>query len=313
MTSASTQAGFDFSDNTTTIAAEDPPGTWLDSRLTTTQYREHVRTARPRLASLDPVLRLLFTHAVDQIEPRLIEMADTIEDDGSAYPLWGIELNASPEVWDAFVKVFEHGGWPGIETRVRKEAWCCVYAAYVPDVGSIVGRRWSDCYGLSYDVQRDEELRPSYRDNAPLFEVPATAWRHLYVGHLVADCHDGRASVRAFTHQGRSYVIKGTISKGRYIEGQAWSVDALADWRGPTYTYRQLCLAWDEGRKERGDSRGLVVTIGGQACVLNGYARFVDHNDDSWLRDAADGGEATVDDDEHDEACEHEEACDADA
>lgn len=87
MTLSSEQAGFDFSDASEPIAAEDPPGTWLDARLTTAQYRHHVAVARSVAAGLEPLLRQLFLNAIEQIEPRLAEMAETIEDDGGAYSL----------------------------------------------------------------------------------------------------------------------------------------------------------------------------------------------------------------------------------
>lgn len=177
----------------------------------------------------------------------------------------------------------------------------------------MVGRRWESSYGLSYDVQKDAELRPSYLDGAPRFEVPARLWRALYVGHTIAEAHDKPAGVRAFTFQGRRYVIKGTRSKGQYIDAGAWSIVAASDWRGPSYTYRELCRAWDDGRKERGDSRGLVVLIGGQRCALDGYALFVDHNDDSWACAGAQPDVETAETDEFDEDPDLEEACDAHA
>lgn len=313
MTLASDQAGFDFSDASQPIATEDPPGTWLGTRLTTAQYRQHVPVARSLAARLEPLLQHLFVNAIDQIEPRLAQMAETIEDDGGVYPLWGIELELSPQEWDAFAKGCEAHAWPGCETMVRHETWCSVYAVYLPLVGSLVGRRWEHSYGLSYDVQKDAELRPSYLDGAPSFDVPARLWRALYVGHTISEAHDKPASVRAFTFQGRSYIITGTRSKGRYIEALAWSVVAANDWRGPTYTYHELCKTWDDGRKERGDETGLVVSIGGQRCVLDGFVWFVDRNDDSSTCDGAPSdAERAVSDEFDDEDLDlDEEACDA--
>lgn len=316
MACASNQAGFDFSDDDAQpIAAEDPPGTWLITQLTTAQYRQHAAVATRAATRLDPLLQRLFLYVIEQIEPRLEKMAETIDDDGSAYTLSGIGLEVPPEVWEAFAKGCDSQQWAGCETRVRHGPWCSIYAVYVPQVGSLVGHRWDQgSYHLHYDVGRDAELRPSYDDGAPRFDVPARLWPSLYCSKTLAEARDKPASVRTYAIQGRRYIITCIGSRGgHYSQACAWSVVAASDWRGPTYTYREQCRAWDEGRKERGDQSGLVVMIGGQRCVLNSYALFIDQTGDPWSCAVAQTDDATAESDERDDDLDLEEGCDADA
>ena len=37
-----------------------------------------------------------------------------------------------------------------------------------------------------------------------------------------------------------------------------------------------MCKAWDEGRTQRGDKRGLIVSVRGQLVALDGVARIYD-------------------------------------
>ena len=98
MRSVSHQSGFDFSDATQPLAAEDPPGTWLSTYFTSEQYRLHIPQAKTAVTRLDPLLQQLFTNAIDQIEPRLNEIATSSTEEGGAYHLWGIELRVPSEV-----------------------------------------------------------------------------------------------------------------------------------------------------------------------------------------------------------------------
>jgi hypothetical protein len=296
---------FDFNDAICPIAAEDPPGTWLHTALTVAQYRQHIREAKAATARLDPRLQPLFSEGIEELERRL----ESIRDDGNAFALFAICVEVSPDGWEAFAKACESESSAGLETRVRHGTWSTTYALYVPQVGSLVADRWHHGSGLSYQVGRAADLRQSFVDGAPQFEVPARRWRPLYTGHIIAEAHDKPASVRAFTFQGCRYAITSTVSKGRYWEASAWTIGAGADWHGPTYTYAQQCCAWDGGRKERGDQRGLEVIVRGQHCVLDRYTRLVDPNDDSYADTDAECEDETTQTDELEEDQALEEAC----
>ncbi len=118
-------------------------------------------------------------------------------------------------------------------------------------------------------------------------------WRPFYSADKIAESYDEPAPVPALQFQGRRVVITGGVYHGRHAKGHGWAVAAAEDWHGPTYSYRSQCRAWNEGRKERGDQRGLLVRVDRQLCVLAEYVEFVDENDTShpqrWpaLRDQA--------------------------
>jgi hypothetical protein len=89
----------------------------------------------------------------------------------------------------------------------------------------------------------------------------------------MAYSQNGVADVPTFTLRGREYVNDGMLHFGAYQECHAWTFRPVRDWTGPTYNYQSQCRAWDEGRTERGDRRGLVVRVRGKLCVLDGAAR----------------------------------------
>ncbi|MBK6388319.1 MAG: hypothetical protein IPF71_16920 [Rhodoferax sp.] len=84
------------------------------------------------------------------------------------------------------------------------------------------------------------------------------------------------AKVRVFTMEGRQYVNTGGLYSRDFRSCDAWRFCALDDWRGPTYSDESQSLAWEEGRTQRGDRRGLVVSVRGQLAVLDSLVTFYD-------------------------------------
>ena len=109
-------------------------------------------------------------------------------------------------------------------------------------------------------------------------EVPYTVWGRAYCADKLAMAGKKVASVPTFIVNGREYVNDGTTSRGSYCECEGWTFCAPEDWAGPTYNYESQCKAWDEGRAERGDRRGLIIRVRGRLCVLDGVAEFYDNN-----------------------------------
>ena len=102
----------------------------------------------------------------------------------------------------------------------------------------------------------------------------------LFADHCCAqslsDSGAGVAKVHVFIHEGRQYVNTGGLYSRDFRSCDAWSVCAVEDWRGPTYNDESQSLAWEEGRTQRSDRRGLVVIVRGQLAVLDGLATFYD-------------------------------------
>lgn len=276
-TYAMQQAGFDFGDSPETAFNEDPPGTWLDPRWSSAAYRTYFKTARQRLAAAHPLLRSFYRAAIDQAIAHLKELDQTIEDDGAEFTLPRIALHAELAVWQRFAEGCAQDALDGAETIARQNDGCAVFAAHVEAVGSLIARRWSaDSFALDYQVGRDPDLRTSFNEDAPTYPLPEALWHPYYAGHRLAEAGDRPAHLRAFSFQARRYVVTGMHSRGGRSTANAWSIVAETAWCGPNYTYRSQYRAWDEGRKERGDERGLRVVVDRLPCVLDGYTRFVD-------------------------------------
>lgn len=297
------QQGFDFADEASVDAPkEDAPGTWLDVQMTAAAYRAYITAARRRLEAAPAQLRDLFARALDLADEAIADLDTTIEDGDDAFALPWIEVPHDDALWLA-LEAAAAAPERGIEARCHRDGRYAAAAIHIEGLGSLVGRRWEGASRvIDYSAGRDPELIASYQDSVSPIALPASVWRPFYAAHKIAESHDEPAPVPALSFQGRRVVITSGIYHGRHAKGHGWAVAAAEDWHGPTYSYRSQCRAWDEGRKERGDQRGLVVRVDRQLCVLAEYVVFVDENDTSHL---APHDQAACDEDapsaEHDE------------
>lgn len=148
---------------------------------------------------------------------------------------------------------------------------------YVEGMGTLSYRRWSATnFGVDFDTFRDSVFLDSYQDRQPVIYAPEHVWAKAYCADKLAMSGAGVASVPTFTLNGREYVNTGSSGTRDYHECHAWTIRPLAQWDGPTYSYQTHCQAWDEGRIERGDQHGLVVSVRGKKCVLDGPAVVYD-------------------------------------
>jgi len=302
---ADTQQGFAFGDTEAPSFAEDPIGTWLEPQFTSAAYRAHFAGAQVQLPRLDPALQQLFGYGLARAAAELDDLASTIEEGEGAFSLPSVDVEVTVDQWRTFVDGCSARRWPAAECRTRQAWGYTVHAAHVAGVGSLLAHEWADSRAVEFVVGRDPELAASYLDACPTWALPAAVWRPFYVGHRLAESHDEPAPVAAMRHQGRLYVVSSSVYRRGLSTAHAWTVVPLAEWRGPTYSYRSQCGAWDDGRKERGDCRGLVVSLAGQRCVLESYAEFIDEDDTP----APLADELVAEDDEQDEG----EAIDGDA
>ena len=163
----------------------------------------------------------------------------------------------------------------GIETRHRSTPSVELWAMHVDGVGTLTARRWASGASASFTPGRDPALRESYRDTQPTHALAVEYWREAYCADKLAMAGEGVASVPTFTYGGQEWINDGGwYGPGKLAGCEGWRFVPLADWHGPTYSYSTQCRAWDEGCLERGDRRGLVVSVRGQKCVLAGAVRF---------------------------------------
>jgi len=276
----SDQFGFDFADMAEPAYAELPLGGWLDPEYTTDEFKAIFERAALVLPALSGALAVLFGGALEAAKDEHAQMLEACERTG-AYHLWRVDVPAESSLIEAFQAacIARECPVPGAEFKTLTEKRMTVHAMYVPDLGSLVVHQWAaDNIGIDYYPWRDSFFLPSYRDGRRVVKVPESVFAGTYCADKIAESNEGIASVPVFMHEGREYINDGGMSYGTYSECGGWAFCSMADWNGPTYSYRTQVKAWDEGRTERGDRRGLVVRVRGHLAVLTGETIFYDDN-----------------------------------
>lgn len=284
----SEQFGFDFHDSTAPVYAELPTGGWHDPRFSTEQYRALFARAAKDISSITGVVGSMLRLGLNAAIEEHARMLDCCPEREEPYSLWRTNFAPAKRSTDAFLRWVEStdsatNKSAGIETKLRRDKGMTVAAVFVEQVGSIVVHVWPDCVGepnlgVDYRPWRDTFFLASYRDQMAAAYAPEHVFAGAYCADKLANSNDGIASVPTFTLHGREYVNDGGMSHGSYRECEGWSFCSLADWKGPTYSYRTQVKAWDDGRTERADRRGLVVSVRGQLAVLDGAIRVYDDN-----------------------------------
>lgn len=298
----SNQFGFDFGGDIASTFAEHAPGAWLDPDFTVGQYLEIFAKADVALLPIAGPGRALFGQGIEAAKAQLAAMLENRErDDTEEFSLWRSNFKPKANQLAAFVEhCISMGGssFPGIEYKTRREASMTTAAMFVQDIGTIIVRAWeNDNVGIDYHPWRDSFFMESYRDTIGRLAVPYSTWGGAYCADKIAYSGDGIASVPTFTVNGREYINDGSLSRGSYRECEGWSFCAPEDWRGPTFSYSSQCRAWDDGRTERGDRRGLVVRVRGKLCVVDGVSVFYDDHAEEIVLIRADEDEEIDEDD----------------
>jgi hypothetical protein len=310
----SEQFGFDFGDAAKAFALHEP-GTWLDPEYTVEQYRAMFASGAAAVTRIAGPARPLFVRGLALAGDELEKMVERCGDDNEPRHLWRVTCDPTDDEFDGFVahcRAMVGAAFDGIEYKVRDEDGCVTTAAmYVRNVGTLIAWRWSETNrAIDFQPWRDTFFLESYRDGIQAIEAPYATWGRAYCADKLANSNDGIASVPTFVVNGRKYINDGGFSRGPYRECEGWSFTAFADWKGPTFSYRSQCRAWDNGSLERGDRRGLVVRVRGQLCVLDGAVKVYDTqaSDAAWQADESDdvGAEEDVDHDDENELEEEE-------
>lgn len=278
-----TQFGFDFGGDTTPTFAEAPYGTWNTPRFTVTEYRALFARAVAELERIAGPSRALFREGIEAASAELTKMIGRHpRDDGHPFSLWRPDFQPDLAQRLDFIAHCSNmigSSFPGIEYKMRSTARGLTAAMYVEYVGTLIAYQWtSDEIGIAYHPWRDHFFLESYRDAIERMEVPYTVWGRAYCADKLAMAGKKVASVPAFAVNGREYINDGTTSRGSYCECEGWTFCRPEDWSGPTYNYETQCKAWDDGRIERGDRRGLIISVRGRLCVIDGVAEFYDNN-----------------------------------
>jgi hypothetical protein len=305
------QFGFDFGD-TAPAFTEAPFGTWNDPEFTLTEHRALFAKASAGLERIAGPARPLFREGIEASSAQLAKMIEwSPREEDQSFGLWRADFKPDAGQFLAFVahcSTMIGASFPGIEYKVRSVATMMTAAMFIQDVGTIIVRQWAnDNIGIDYHPWRDHFFLESYRDTIQRHEVPYTVWGRAYCADKLAMSGKNVASVPTFAVNGREYINDGTTSRGSYCECEGWTFCAAEAWTGPTYNYTSQCKAWDEGRAERGDRRGLIVRVRGQLCVLDGASEFYDNNA-QFLHFSSDDAEESNTDPDHDT----DDSCDLD-
>lgn len=277
----SDQFGFDFG-NTGPAFTESPVGTWLHREFTATQYAALIEKAENEVQSIAGPARPLFERALAACKAEL--QATTKRGYGDE-PFFlraeGFKATAAEQA--AFKQhcydMARADLVPRFEYKTAESGRMIEAAMYVDHIGTLTYREWaSDAMSVSFALERDSFFLESFKDSMQRVELPYSIWGKTYCADKLAYASAGIASVPTFTYNGREYLNDGSSGFGGIHEGECWSMVPLADWTGPTYNYQSQCKAWDDGRLERGDRRGLIVSVRDQKCVLDGAIVCYDKN-----------------------------------
>jgi len=295
----SNQFGFDFSDCAAAVYAELPAGGWDDPAMTTDQYRAFFARAVEAVQGVSGLVGSFLASGLRAAIKEHAHMLECCSDRTEPYTLWRSHFAPEKTETDAFTAEVLSGTLAGFECKRRAEKRMTATGVYAPELGSLVVRTWPDpsggtIIGADYHPWRDGLFLSSYRDGLRSVYAPQRVFAAACCANKIAEANDGVASVPTFTLKGREYVNDGGYSHRAYRDCEGWTFCPLADWKGPTYSYRSQVDSWNEGRTERGDRRGLIVSIRGQLAVLDGAICVYDDNASGFTEPAE---EAT---DDHD-------------
>lgn len=310
------QIGFDFgSEDSQSIDMD--RGAWLSPRWDAPQWVRAIEEAARRLPLIDAQLRGLYRSGLDIAKGELAELIEKGAD--VSWRLSSIKLTIEGDAVEEFMRTCEQ--WldtsaRGFEVKVREKVRLRTAAVYIEGVGTIIARQWSQVESarVVYHPWKDSFFLNSYEDDMPMVKVPYATWKGAYCADKLAMSGNGIASVPTFKLNGREYVQTGGMSYGGLEQAIAWRICPIADWHGEKHSYRSITKAYDDGVRQRGDERGMVVKVRGQLCVLEAAINVYDERPSTETitsllaaRNAADEGDEEADeivDEYEDEASE---------
>ena len=269
------QFGFEFyTDAPRGVGIEQPPGTWLMPCETAASYGARLATARERVQGIVGVFRVLFERGLIHADRYLMEQGARSGDEPFSW--YGGRVQIEADELERFAPHCLAPGLDDIETVHRDKGHAELWAMHVPGLGTFKAFRWPSGIGATFTLGRDPVMRSSFADGRPIHHAPAALWRPCYCADKLAEAGQHAASVQPFEYGGREWINGGGVSCAGRDSCDAWQIVPPEDWQGQTYSYATQARAWDAGTLERGDRRGLLVSVRGQRCVLADMATFVD-------------------------------------
>ena len=274
------QLGFGFLPDCNPTYRELPAGGWFSPCFTVNEYEARLERARKYLPSVMWPAREIYRQGLETARESFDRALDNGQARDAAVREWPsltlqVESTQRTEFFDHCISMVD-GEWdsPGLEFKVSAHKHLTRVGMYCCETGSVVATTWADgLVGVDFGIGRDPFFLPSFREiqrvvHAPHFE------RETVDGEIIS-LRDGVTDVLVFAVGSREFVVDTEIVHHCSQRIQAWSFCLLEAWRGPTFNLAGQSKAWDEGRTERGDRRGLLVKVRGQAVVLDGAIRFV--------------------------------------
>lgn len=166
---------------------------------------------------------------------------------------------------------------PTIRIKMRRKRDDVQVGVYVPSAGSLIARAYGKRpASIEFSPGMESFFLPSYRDGAPSRYVPEAVWDGKIGAQALCEAGPKTPSLKPFTVDGKLYVTTGGMFSGELAECDAWAVVPAEEWAGETYNYDEVRAHWDAGSLERGDKRGLVVSVRRKLVVLTSFATFYD-------------------------------------
>lgn len=168
--------------------------------------------------------------------------------------------------------------FPGLEFKVRRPSRRLSIAIYVPGLGSLESSTWrGGDVQAKFVVGRTNDLQPQMLDDAEEIELAESLWIGMNSCMALSSEQDKAASIKALNVQGRLLAISGTMTGPDVSEATAWALVDARQWKGQTTYISHLYAAYDNGSRQRGDMRGLLVTQRGKPYVFARPVVLVDY------------------------------------
>jgi hypothetical protein len=258
-------------------------GAWLNPSWTWAEYEAAFQRAKRLTAHLPVGAQGLFQTALEAASTA-VKRAPGGKERGTDWTgeLVGHMARADREPAEAFrdyCYLMADNRSRGTRFKVRIEYRSWSTGMYIPGVGSLIaqGGEQQDCY-VEYFPWQNSFFFDSYRDaKRAAVELPYAVWQAAYCADKLAHSGAGVASVKPFMLRGRTWITTSAHTGGSDpAEGEVWSLRPIDKWKGSTYSYATQCAAVEDGLIERGDHRGLVVSVRDALHVIDGAMTVLD-------------------------------------
>ncbi|WP_205804622.1 hypothetical protein [Burkholderia sp. Ac-20365] len=282
---------------------------------------EWVTVATERLRAVPENVRGFFDIALQEAADKAAEATAKGKTRSSVLP---VHFDVADADVVAFVAACEAGsrstGLEGVSWKFRNQVIGEIsYAVHVAEIGAVFAERWNDREEWRFHFEpgkKGDFWLDSYRDSMTSVELSYSVWGPAYAADKIAYSNKGVASVPTFQHGGRHYLITSiaNFANSATKHGRAWRLSLPDLWHAETYSYETQGSAVEAGKIERGDRRGLIVSVRGVQYVLEAAIEVFDRNaagvrldigdedeDDAFSSDLADDGVAEDEDADHPE------------